>query len=101
MKHSYFLSKPVSIYIKGTVKPRYIQRVLSGVVIETNVYAWICGILKVCLVLCTGYLCQRRRTEERCMNKPTYMKVAKKHLKECDVDQIGLTSENAHYKIIC
>ena len=29
------------------------------------------------------------------------MKVAKKHLNNCGVGQIGLTSENAHYEIIC
>ena len=38
--------------------------------------------------------------KERRMDKLTHMKVAKKHLRKCDVDQISLTLENVHYKPI-
>ena len=34
----------------------------------------------------------------RCINKPMYVTVAKKHLKDCGSDQISLTSENASLK---
>ena len=64
------------------------------VVIETNVYARIC--LAFCIDFVRGIFVSGRK-KDACINKPTYMNVAKKHLKNCAVDQIGL----AHKKIIC
>ena len=34
----------------------------------------------------------------RCIDKPMYVTVAKKGLKDCGTDQISLTSENANLK---
>ena len=34
----------------------------------------------------------------RCIDKPMYVTVAKKHSKDCGSDQISLTSENANLK---